>query len=78
MQDIDQVEGHTPDDVGPADPFEEFSDEEDWSMDWNDPNDRGFKSDGYDGNDQDKQRIAIDDPNNVKLPTDTSAAIQLE
>ena len=32
MQDSDEVDGHI-DNIGPADPLEEFSDEEDWSMD---------------------------------------------
>ena len=78
LQDVDQVEAQTPNAIGPADPLEEFSDEEDWSMDWADPNDRGFESDNYNENDQDRRLMTADDPNSRRLDTNTWAALHLE
>ena len=76
LQDIDQIENQTPDNVGPTDPLEEYSDDEDWSMDWTDPNDRIFESNPeYD--DQDRRRMAKNNPNNVRLSTGEWATIHL-
>ena len=61
--------------MGPVDLFEEDSLYDNFSADWNDPNDRGFESD--ESYDQGRCRMAADDPNNVRLSTDKWAVIHL-